>query len=121
MTEYYLKNGELPGPGHFQLCLGIIGGMAATAKSVYTMSELLPEGSTWSAFGISKGNLPVMYAALALGGGIRVGLEDTGYISKGVQATNELLVQRAARVVREFGCEPATPDEARKMLSMPRL
>ena len=67
-----------------------------------------------------KGNLPCIFTALALGGGIRVGLEDTGFYAKGILADNEMLVQRAARIVKEFGCEPATPDEARAMLKIAR-
>lgn len=121
VIQWYVDRGLFPGHCHFQYVLGVQGGLPATPKSVFEMEsyrkEMFPD-STWSAFGISKGNLPCMYTALALGGGIRVGLEDTGFYAKGVVANNEMLVQRAARVVREFGCEPATPDEARAMLKM---
>lgn len=50
------------------------------------MLDCLPPGSKWSAFGIGKNNLSIMYAALALGGNIRVGLEDGVYLKKGVLA-----------------------------------
>jgi uncharacterized protein (DUF849 family) len=61
-----------------------------------------------------------MYAALSLGAtGIRVGMEDNLYYSKGNLAkSNVEFVERAVRIVREFGKEPATPDEARKILSL---
>ena len=62
-----------------------------------------------------------MYATLALGGNIRVGLEDNVYYSKGVKASNEMLVERAVRVVKEFGKEPATAQEAREILGLKPL
>ena len=112
--EKVLPEGSL----HFQLCLGVLGQAKATAYNVAEMSRLLPPGSTWSAFGVGAGHLPVLYTALACGGNIRVGLEDNVYYKKGVLATNEMLVERAARVVREFGNEVATPDEAREILHL---
>nr|WP_312577030.1 3-keto-5-aminohexanoate cleavage protein [Sedimentibacter sp.] len=118
IIEHYKQLGELKPPFHFQFVLGVKGGMAATVENLVILKNLLPEGSTWSAFGISKANLPIMYAALALGGNVRVGLEDTNLYASGVRATNESLVLRAARLVREFNCEPATPDEAREILNI---
>lgn len=121
VIQWYVDRGLFPKHCHFQYVLGVQGGLPATPKSVFELEayrkEMFPD-STWSAFGISKGNLPCMYTALALGGGIRVGLEDTGFYSKGIVANNEMLVQRAARVIKEFDCEPATPDEARAMLKL---
>ena len=58
---------------------------------------------------------------LAMGGHIRVGLEDNVYYSKGVKASNESLVERAVRVVKEFGKEPATPAQAREILGLKPL
>ena len=121
VIKWYVDRGQFPGHCHFQYVTGVQGGLPATPKSIFELEtyrkEMFPD-STWSAFGISKGNLPCMYTALALGGGIRVGLEDTGFYAKGVVANNEMLVQRAARVIKEFGAEPATPDEARAMLKL---
>lgn len=95
--------------------------MDATVENLMFLKSKLPQGSTWSAFGIGKDHLPIMYATLAMGGHIRVGLEDNVYYSKGVKATNEMLVERAVRVVREFGKEPATPAEARQILGLKPL
>jgi uncharacterized protein (DUF849 family) len=64
--------------------------------------------------------MPIMYATLALGGHLRVGLEDNVFYNKGELATNLMLVERAARVIKEFGKEPATSDEARKILGLER-
>lgn len=121
VIKWYTDRGLLPEPCHFQYVLGVQGGLPATPRSVFELEQYRKEmfpNSTWSAFGTSKGNLPCIFTALALGGHIRVGLEDTGYYSKGVVANNEMLVQRAARIIKEFGCEVATPDEARGMLGL---
>ena len=56
---------------------------------------------------------------MALGGHVRVGMEDNVLYAKGVLAeSNAQFVERAARVIREFGSEPATPDEARAILGL---
>ncbi|SMC76461.1 3-keto-5-aminohexanoate cleavage protein [Papillibacter cinnamivorans] len=120
VAEYYIERGELKTPCHFQFVLGVKGGLAPTVENLVHLRNLLPPGSTWSAFGISAASMPMMYAILALGGHVRVGLEDSGFYTKGVMANNEMLVTRAARVIREMGAEVATPDEARKMLSITR-
>lgn len=120
VAKYYIKKDVLVSPCHFQFVLGVLGGMEATVKNLHYLCDMLPEGSTWSAFGLGKQHMPIMYAALALGGHLRVGLEDNVYYSKGELATNVMLVERAARAIREFGKEPATPDEARQILGLNR-
>lgn len=120
IVEYYAKKGMLEGPYHYQFVLGVLGGMEATVKNLQYLHDMLPEGATWSAFGIGKDHLPIMYATLALGGHIRVGLEDNVYYSKGELASNLNLVERSVRIIKEFGKEPATPDEARQILGIKR-
>jgi 3-keto-5-aminohexanoate cleavage enzyme len=56
--------------------------------------------------------------AVMMGGHVRVGLEDNIYYKKGELATNERLVERIVRLSKELGREVATPDEARKILSI---
>ena len=118
IADHFLKQGVLVAPLHYQFVLGVPGGMAATVENLDYLVRQVPAGSTWSAFGIGRHHLPMMFATLALGGHVRVGLEDNVYFSRGVPATNVSLVERAVRVVREFGKEPATPDEARQLLSL---
>ena len=113
-----IKSGHLKAPVHFQFCLGVAGGAAGTVENLNYMKRLLPEGSTWSAFGIGASHLPVIFTSLALGGHIRVGLEDNIYYSKGELATNVRLVERAKEAIKLYGNEIATPDEARKILSL---
>ena len=121
IANYYHEQGILTAPMHFQLCLGVLGGMPATVENLVYLVNHLPAGSTWSAFGVGKGHLPILYATLALGGHVRVGLEDNVYFSKGVKATNCQLVERAAKAVCLFGKQPATPGEAREILGLKPL
>ncbi len=120
---YYLKKDFLVKPLHFQFCMGVTGGIAATTKNLVFMKdtmEAVAPGSTWSAFGVGAGAMEIMYAAIALGGNIRVGMEDNVLYKKGVVAeSNMQFVARAVRVLREYNCEPATPDEARRILGLP--
>lgn len=117
---YYLKKGILKAPLHYQFVLGAAGGAAGTVDNLVYMKNLIPEGSTWSAFGIGKSHVPIMLATIALGGHIRVGLEDNLYFGSGVLATNEQLVVRASNLIRESGNEIASPDDARQILGLTR-
>jgi len=83
------------------------------------MLDAIPEGSTWQIVSIGKYQLPLSTMALALGGNIRVGMEDNVYFTHGVLAvSNAQLVDRAVRIARELGREIATPEEAREMLHL---
>jgi len=115
----FLEKGLLKPPLHFQFVLGVLGGMPATAKSLLHLSEILPRGSTWSVIGIGPGQLPMAMMALAMGGHVRVGLEDNIYYSKGVLAKNNAqLVERVVRIAKEFGRDVATAQESREILSL---
>lgn len=114
---YYLKKGILKAPLHFQFVLGAPGGMTATVENLMFLKTLIPADSTWGALGIGKGHLPIMYTTLALGGHVRVGMEDNIYYSKGVLAkSNVEFVARTKRIAAEIDKEIATPDEARAIL-----
>lgn len=120
-AKYYLSKGILQEPAHFQLCLGAPGGMEATTENLVYLVNHLPEKCTWSAFGIGKGANEVMMAALALGGNVRVGLEDNVYYNAGEKAeSNEQFVKRVKRIAAELGRSIATPDEAREILGVAR-
>ncbi|HCX61444.1 MAG TPA: 3-keto-5-aminohexanoate cleavage protein, partial [Clostridiales bacterium] len=75
-AKHYIEKGYIEKPMWCQLVLGVLGGMDATVENLLYLSQHLPEGTIWSACGIGKAHLPIMYAALALGGHLRVGLED---------------------------------------------
>ena len=121
-AAYYLKKGVLKAPLHFQFCMGCANGIAGSTKNLVFMKETMDQlcpGSTWSTFGVGHSAMEIMYAAIAMGGHIRVGMEDNVMYSKGQLAeSNKQFVERAARVIREFGCEVATPEEARQILGL---
>ncbi len=119
LARHLIEQGVLRPPGHFQFCLGIDWAMPATAAAVDFLRDLLPPGATWSAFGIGRHQFPMVATAAAMGGHVRVGLEDNIYLSQGELApSNAALVERAARIVGDVGRRPATPAEARELLGL---
>jgi uncharacterized protein (DUF849 family) len=81
----------------------------------------MPPGSEWEVIGISHGHWRMMAAALALGGNVRTGLEDHLYLPSGEMArSNGDLVEVLTRMVRDVGRRPATVEEAREILSLPK-
>jgi 3-keto-5-aminohexanoate cleavage enzyme len=118
VAEYYIKKGLIKTPPHFQICLGVLGAARGTVEDLLYLRNLLPKNSTWSAFAIGKGHIPILYTTIALGGHIRVGLEDNLYYNKDKLATNAELVERAGRVIKEANKTAATPDEARQILGL---
>ena len=116
---YYLKKGVLKAPMHFQFVLGAPGGMAATVENLVFLKGLIPKDATWGALGIGKGHLSILYATLALGGHLRVGMEDNIFYAKGVLAkSNREFVERTKRIAVEMGKVIATPGETRGMLGL---
>jgi uncharacterized protein (DUF849 family) len=104
---------------HCDLVMGVPGGMPGDARSLVAAVEALPEGATWSATGIGRTTLPVMYAALSAGGHLRVGMEDTLTYAKGQPVTaNAQLVERAAHAATIAQRPPMPPDEAREFLGV---
>ena len=110
--------GLLDDPPYFQLCLGVIGNAPATPQAMTAMAEMLPAGSVWSAFGVSRFEMPMVAQAVLLGGNVRVGLEDNLWLSKGVPASNAQLVEKAIGIIESLGSRAATPDEARAKLGL---
>jgi uncharacterized protein (DUF849 family) len=106
---------------HCDLVMGVPGGMPGDTRSLVAAVEALPEGATWSATGIGRTTLPVMYAALSAGGHLRVGMEDTLTYAKGRPVTaNSQLVERAASAARLAQRPPMSSDEAREFLGVKR-
>jgi 3-keto-5-aminohexanoate cleavage enzyme len=105
---------------HADFVLGVPGGMPGTAASLLAGVAMLPAGATWSATGIGRTSMPVLLAALSMGGHLRVGMEDTlTYGPKRPARDNAELVERAARLAAEAFRPAAAPDEARAALGLP--
>lgn len=97
--------------------------MPWSPKNILYLVESLPPNTEWMVTAIG-GKVHFRSAAfcMAMGGHVRVGLEDNVYIAKGVLArSNAELVEKAVRIAREIGREVAMPDEAREMLKLRRL
>ena len=117
--HYAEKLNLIQQPMWCQFVLGVLGGMEATPENLQYLVRHLPEGAMWSATGIGSGHLPILYSAIALGAnGIRVCLEDNLYMDRGVKATNVSLVERAVKLVHLYNKQPATSEEARKILGI---
>jgi uncharacterized protein (DUF849 family) len=113
-------NGEISDPKPlFQLCLGISWGAPASVEGMKLMRDLLPPNAVWASFGISRHEMPMVGAAMLLGGHCRVGLEDNLYIERGQLATgNAQLVERAVEIVQSLGESVATVDETCEILGL---
>ncbi len=104
---------------HCDLVMGVPGGMPGDAATLVAAVQALPAGATWSATGIGRTTLPVMFGALAAGGHLRVGMEDTLTFAKGRPVTgNAELVERAAQLAAIAQRPPMTPAEARDFLGI---
>jgi 3-keto-5-aminohexanoate cleavage enzyme len=116
LDKYGLPYG---GKVHCDLVMGVPGGMPGTADALVTAVNALPDGATWSATGVGRTSLPVAFAALAKGGHLRVGMEDTLTFAKGrAVRDNAELVERAAQLATMAQRPPMTGDEARTMLNV---
>ncbi|MDP7036108.1 MAG: 3-keto-5-aminohexanoate cleavage protein [Planctomycetota bacterium] len=114
-----IDQGLLCPPYQFSLILGVLGGAPATTEQLVQMRRTLPDGASWQLIGIGTIQWKMVAAALSMGGNIRVGLEDNLYLGPGVMASsNGELVEKAVRMARDVGLEPATVEEARKILGL---
>ena len=108
-------------PAHVDFVLGVPGGLEASVEYLVDCVRALPAGCTWTVAGIGRMQLTLAAVAVAMGGHVRVGLEDNLYYSKGRLATNEELVARVVRIAAELGRPVATPAQARKLLGLRAL
>ena len=105
---------------HYDLVMGVPGGMPGDVATLAAAVAALPAGVTWSATGIGRTTLPVLFGALGAGGHLRVGMEDTLSFARGRPvARNAELVERAAELARLAQRPPMRPAEARAFLAIP--
>jgi 3-keto-5-aminohexanoate cleavage enzyme len=115
--------GALKPPLQYSFVLGVLGGAPATAQTLAHMSQQVSDDDAWEVIGISKVQWHLLASALVLGGNIRVGLEDNFYLDTGgteMAKGNGPLVDKAARMARDVGREPMSPEEARLALGLPQ-
>ena len=123
-AAFMIERGLLKPPVYLQFVLGILGGMQATVENLVFLHDsavrLLGEKNfVWSVCAAGRSQMPMCTHALLMGGNARVGLEDAVWLEKGVFAKNcGEQVAKIIRIAKEFGIEPATPAEARKMLAL---
>jgi 3-keto-5-aminohexanoate cleavage enzyme len=113
-----IREGLVREPTHFQLVMGVDGGIPATPENSLHMYRQLPHNATFSIAGIGRGQLSMSTMAIILGGHVRIGLEDNIYYGKGKLAPNEEFVARVRRLAEELQREVATPEESRKILGL---
>lgn len=115
-----IAEGLVREPPLFQICLGIPWGADQSVDTMKAMKDALPPGAVWAGFGISRMQMPMAAAAVAMGGNVRVGLEDNLYLGRGVLATNAELVERVVGIVERMGARVVGPAEAREKLGLRR-
>jgi 3-keto-5-aminohexanoate cleavage enzyme len=117
--------GLLSTPLQISCVMGVNGGIRPTPQNLAHMAGQIPGGSegsnNWGVIGIGRGQWRLVAAAAALGGNVRVGLEDNFYLPGGEMAgSNGDLIARARRLVEDVGRRVATVGEAREQLGVPR-
>ena len=117
--------GLLSAPLQISCVMGVNGGIRPTPQNLAHMAGQIPGGAegsnNWGVIGIGRGQWRLVAAAAALGGNVRVGLEDNFYLPDGEMAgSNGQLIARARRLVEDVGRRAATVDEARGLLGAAR-
>ena len=117
-AKQMIKEGLINEPPMFQICLGIPWGAEQTVDSMKVMKDELPTNASWASFGIGRMQMPMAAAAVAMGGNVRVGLEDNLYLEKGILASNDQLVTRVIEIIDRMGGKILSPMETRKKLHL---
>ena len=117
-AKQMIKEGLINEPPMFQICLGIPWGAEQTVDSMKVMKDELPTNASWASFGIGRMQMPMAAAAVAMGGNVRVGLEDNLYLGKGVLASNDQLVTRVIEIIQRMGSRVLSPKETRDKLKL---
>jgi uncharacterized protein (DUF849 family) len=114
-----VKRGLVNEPLQFSFVMGVRGGMPGDPALLPQLKAMLPAGTMWQAIGIGRAQLPLSFAALGMGGNVRVGFEDNVYFREGELAeSNAQFVRRAVELVHTAGREVASPDWVRERLGV---
>ena len=124
-AAFMIQNGHVQTPVYLQFVMGILGGIHATMENLMFLHKTAKESLgdfVWSVCAAGKHQMKMCATALLMGGNARVGLEDSLYLEKGRMAkSNAEQVEKIVRIAKEFGIEPATPNEARQILGLKGL
>jgi uncharacterized protein (DUF849 family) len=120
---HFLDRGLVQAPLFVQTVFGILGGIGPHPEDVMhmkrTADRLFGDRYQWSVLGTGRNQLPIAAQAAAMGGHVRVGLEDSLWIGKGRLAeSNAQQVTAARQIIEGLSLSIATPDEARQILSL---
>ena len=123
MLRHFADRGLIEPPFFIQFVFGVLGGIGADYENLTHMKRIADKlfGSDFmfSVLAAGRHQIPLTTMAAAMGGHVRVGLEDSLMIAKGKLAQrNEEQVTKIRRIVEEMGREPATPEDARAMLGL---
>lgn len=119
-VDMFARKGMLPEHFTVSLVQGVASGMPARTDLLPVLVDLVPEGARWQSIVIGRQEVWDLHRRTAeLGGNLRTGLEDTFYLPNGSRASsNGELIDALAKVARDAGREPASPDEARAILGL---
>ena len=112
------SEGLIDDPVLIQLCMGIPWGAPNDLNTYMAMVNNIPDHWHWSSFSMSRDQMPYVAASVLAGGNVRVGLEDNLWLEKGVLATNEALVNKAAIVIEAMGAKLMSPQQVRDQLGL---
>jgi len=118
MVKDLIKEGLLDDPVMIQLCMGIAYGAPDDPTTFMALVNQLPNDCVFSAFSISRMQLPFVAQSVLAGGNVRVGLEDNIYLNRGELATNGKLVERAVGILEGMNVKVMGPDEVREKLKL---
>ena len=121
--HYFFQKGLVQAPLFIQTCFGLLGGIGAHPEEVLhmkrTADRLFGDAYRWSVLGAGQSQMRVAAQAAAMGGHVRVGLEDNLWIGRGELApSNAAQVTKVRAILEGLGLEVASPDEARTILSL---
>jgi uncharacterized protein (DUF849 family) len=121
--KHFYDRGLVKGPLFIQSVFGILGGIGTHPEDVThmkrTADRLFGDNYRWSVLGAGRSQIPIASMSIAMGGNVRVGLEDSLWAGPGrlAQSSAEQVV-KARTLIESMGLEVATPDEAREILQL---
>ena len=117
-AKQLVADGVLEPNALVQLCMGVPWGAPDDLNTLMAMVNNVPDGWTFSAFGLGRHQMPLVAASVLAGGNVRVGLEDNLMLDRGILAENYQLVDRAVSIIENLGARVIGPAEVREKLGL---